>query len=107
MAEANTEEQAKIALAQQLASQAQTIYATRDSLQLTSILLAVESMKLSPSSEASQLLQDNLLATPIRTINNDDYVSSVAFSPNGKYVASGGCDKKADYIASYFDEDED
>src|SRR5688572_26414850 len=47
---------ANIALARQLAAQAQSIIATRNSKQMVAVLLATQSMKMFPSSEAVQVL---------------------------------------------------
>ena len=48
-AQSNAQEQANIALARQLAAQAQTIYAARNSKQMTAVLLATQSLKMLPS----------------------------------------------------------
>lgn len=137
------EKQTLIALARQLAAQAQSIFSKNDSNQELAVLLAIKSMQISPTGDAAQILQDSTLVNPIARrlfsgdifyldtnqdgskiasggcdsrdsddnciqgtvrvwdINNeteithfthDGAVFSVAFSPNGKYVASGGAD---------------
>ena len=93
---AEAQKQANIALARQLAAQAQSINTTRNSKQMIAVLLAVQSMKMFPSSEAAQvLLNNNFAAHPIARMTHDDRVDSVAFSPDGKYVASGSNDNTA------------
>jgi len=95
-AQVKAEEQANIAFARQLAAQAQTINATRSSKQIFAVLLATQSMKIYPSSESAQiLLNNNYAAYSIARMPHDDYVKSVAFSPDGKYVVSGGWNNTA------------
>src|SRR5574341_917186 len=89
------QKQAKIALARQLAAQAQSIYTTGNAKQMIAVLLAVESMRISPSLEAIQVLQNNTLARPISSMTHDRVVSCVAFSADGKYVVSGSNDRTA------------
>ena len=55
----NALEQARIALARQMVAQAQSISVTRSSKQMTAMLLATQSMKMNPSSEAAQVLLSN------------------------------------------------
>jgi dipeptidyl aminopeptidase/acylaminoacyl peptidase len=87
-------QQANIALARQLALQAQALNAARNSEQMIAVLLATQSMNLYPTSEAAQvLLSDNFTAHPIAHMTHDYAVSSVAFSPDGKYVASASYDQ--------------
>ncbi len=87
------QKQANIALARQLAAQAQSISATRNSKQMIAVLLATQSMKMFPSSESAQfLMNNNFAAHLIARLSHDVYTSSFAFSPDGKYIASGGCD---------------
>jgi uncharacterized delta-60 repeat protein len=88
------EKQAQIAFARQLAAQAQAIYAKHDLKQMTAVLLAVQSMKSFLSGEAAQILQNNAPARSIARMAYAHDVYSVAFSPDGKYVASGGCDQQ-------------
>jgi WD40 repeat protein len=91
-AQARAEEQAKIALARQLSAQAQALLATGSERQTTAVLLAVQSMRLFPSADATQILQNNTLARPVTHFTQNDTVYSVAFSPDGKSVVSGGLD---------------
>lgn len=83
------EQQAQIALARQLAAQGQSIISFRNSKQQTSVLLAIQSMKLFPTLEAAQFLQTNTLASPINHKTYNDSINTVAFSPDGKFIISG------------------
>jgi WD40 repeat protein len=83
-------QQATIALARQLAAQAPALSASKAQ---TAVLLGVESMRLLPSVEASQILQTNSLPRLVASLTHNGPVHSVAFSPNGRYVVSGGCDQ--------------
>lgn len=86
--------QTQKALARQLSAQAQTIIASRNSNQMIAVLLATQSMKIDPSSEAAQvLLNNNTAAHTIASMKHDGWVDSVAFSPNGEYVVSSGTDE--------------
>lgn len=82
--------QAQTARALQLASQSQKIFSTLDGEQETAVLLAIQSMRMVPSGEAAQVLQDSTLAYPISQMKHSGYLTSAAFSPNGKYVVLGG-----------------
>jgi energy-coupling factor transporter ATP-binding protein EcfA2 len=89
-------QQANIALARQLVAQAQSINATRNSKQMSAVLLAIHSMNIFPISEATQiLLNNNSSARPVARMTHDDGVNSVAFSPDGKYAVSGSLDGTA------------
>jgi WD40 repeat protein len=68
---------------------------TRNTKQTTAVLLAIRSMQLSTSVQASQILQNNILASPIASMIHDDRVRSVAFSPDGNYVVSASDDGTA------------
>ena len=83
--------QAGIALARQLAAQAQSLYATQNSKQVTAVLLAIKSIKTSLSFEAGQILQINTLGHPIAHITPryEGPVFFVAFSSDGKHIALG------------------
>jgi len=97
-AQANAEEtqlKAKIALARQLAAQAQFVNGTRNSKQMTAVLLAVRSMQVFPLAEAAQILQNNSLGRPIARISHEEGVTSLALSQDGKHVVSGSYDHTA------------
>jgi uncharacterized delta-60 repeat protein len=90
------EEQANIALARQLAAQAHLINMDRSSNQMTATLLAIQSLKLFPTGDAARyLINNNFSAFPVSLMTHDDFVTSVAFSPDGKYVISGSGDGTA------------
>ncbi|MFZ6029765.1 MAG: CHAT domain-containing protein [Chloroflexota bacterium] len=89
------EEQEQIVLARKLASPAQSLYESDNSEQLLPVLLAVQSMKAFPIIDAAQILQTHTLARPITQLYHDDSVSSVAFSPDGKWLISGSSDGSA------------
>jgi len=95
------EQQAQVALARQLGVQAQAIWG-----QLTqyperaprALLLAVESLRRYPESTANQVVADSLELLPreVSAIGQPydsstvNMVNSVAFSPDGRWVVSGG-----------------
>ena len=86
--------QTDIARARQLTAQAQTINATRNSKQMIAVLLATQSMSMSPSSEAAQILLNyNFSRRPTARMIYETWVTSAAFSPDGRYIVSGGCDE--------------
>ncbi|RPH73440.1 TIR domain-containing protein, partial [bacterium] len=84
--EAEAQRQAKIALARQLAAQAQYIFETGNAQQDTAVLLAIQSMRMGPSVESAQVLQNNTLARTLSGTACSDDVLSAAFSPDGKFV---------------------
>jgi uncharacterized delta-60 repeat protein len=86
------ERQTKVALARQLAAQAQSIFATGNSKQMEGVLLAVQSMNMLPSTEAALVLQNNTLMPTLSNIELDGWVKSVAFSPDGRYIVAGSAD---------------
>lgn len=87
----NANHQAQVALARQMVAQAEYTNVTRGSKQLLAELLAIRSMQILPSAEAAQVLLDSTEARELLHINLGADVTSVAFSPDGKYVlaASG------------------
>jgi WD40 repeat protein len=77
------------AVARQLTMQAQTIIATQDPKKLIAVLLAIQSMKLFPTSEAAQILLTNDIFTrPITRI--DGWFGRAVWSSDGRYVISTG-----------------
>lgn len=94
MAKAESQKQAEIALARQLAAQAQSIIVNRNSKQMTAVLLAVQSMKIIPSSESAQvLINNNNSVQPLSCIQHSFFVNSVTFSSDGRYIISGSGDR--------------
>jgi uncharacterized delta-60 repeat protein len=88
--EQEAKKQTQIALARQIAAQAQVLFTDK---QQTAVLLAIQSTRMLPSFEAAQILQTNTLAHPVASMTHDGGAFSVAFSPDGKYVVSEGCDQ--------------
>jgi WD40 repeat protein len=82
--------QAKIALARQLSAQSQSLYVTGNSKQVTAVLLAARATQLFPLIDSAQVLQRNTLVAPLSHIAlpNDEAVTSVAASPDGKYLVA-------------------
>ena len=81
-------DQANIANARQLAAQSEL---TRQASFIDrSVLLAVESMRRFPSSEADQALRGGLalLRRPGPRLAHESGAKAIAFSPNGKYLAT-------------------
>jgi hypothetical protein len=95
---ATAQANANIALARQLAAQAQPLFADGNSKQETAVLLAIQSMRLYPAVEAAQILQNNTLPKSIASVAYNAGVSSVAFSLDGKYVVSGLCEHSSSDI---------
>ena len=86
------QKQKNIALARQLAAQAQTLLSAGNSKQQTAVLLAIQSMRLFPNGNAAQILQNNSLPRTMVELTHDAAVSSIAFSPDGKFIVSGSLD---------------
>jgi WD40 repeat protein/energy-coupling factor transporter ATP-binding protein EcfA2 len=91
------EKQRQVALARQLAVQAQWIInnpgATNEYSELPrSVLLAVEAIQRFPSLEAQQVLHQGLalLPRPVVRLKTEEVVQAIAFSPDGKYLAVNG-----------------
>ena len=94
--ETEARKQTTIAFARQLASQAQSINATRNSKQMQADLLAIQSLKLFPNADATSFLINNNFSAPITSsMAHDNAVQSLAFSSNGKYIVSGSWDGTA------------
>lgn len=89
--EQEAKRQANIALARQLVAQAQSIEASNSSKQMLSTLLAIKSMSLHPTSDGSFfLLNKNYAALPILYLTG---YPVIAFSKDGKLIATGGQDR--------------
>jgi WD40 repeat protein len=83
--------QRDIALARQLAAQAETIVSERPNLLQRAVLLALESLKRYPTLEADQVLRQGLPLLPRAISNPINYqgpVQAVAFSPDGTHLAT-------------------
>ncbi|MGK7875101.1 MAG: hypothetical protein AB4426_17925 [Xenococcaceae cyanobacterium] len=98
--------QEKMAVARQLAATSEWIRSQRENLHESSVLLAVESMKRfqkmkEPSMEADRALRNGLtLLSPfVSRISHEADVLAVAFSPDGKYLASASGDSAWLYFA--------
>src|SRR5262249_49199286 len=91
----NAEKQARIARAGELAAQSQSLNLDNSTFIIQSGLLAVEASQNGIGLQVDQALRRylSIAALPISYITHDDLVNSVTFSPDGKYVASGGWDK--------------
>lgn len=87
--------EAEIALARQLAAQAQPLFANGNSKQQTAVLLAVQSMRLFPNLDAAQVLQNNTLARSIIQMKYDGSINAIALSSDSKYVVIGSSDNTA------------
>lgn len=84
------EERAEIALARQLAAQAQSIYTTDPAKQEIAVLLGIQSMQLFPTDDAIRILHNNTLPYQISRMTVDGRISSVFFSPDERYLVSMG-----------------
>jgi hypothetical protein len=78
------QERANNALARQLAAQAQSIYSRVSSKQMTAVLLALQSMRISPTTEAAQIL---LKMDPVDGLitHDDRTMYSVVLGPDSRY----------------------
>jgi WD40 repeat protein len=85
-------ERAILALARQLSAQAQSLLGSGPEREKTAVLLAAQSMRLSPSGDAAQVLQNHTLARQIAQFTQASDVYCLAFSPDGRYVVSGSRD---------------
>jgi WD40 repeat protein len=81
------EERRKLAVSRQLAAQAELVRNQQVKLLQRSILLAVESIRLSPSFEANCALLSGLNLWPPCISKIDGQFDAVAFSPDEQYIA--------------------
>jgi len=81
----------QIALARQLAAQAQSLSAGNLSQQLVAVLLATESMQLFPTLEAMEILHSQNLAALVSEMPNQTDGTIQAFSQDGQYILALGC----------------
>jgi WD40 repeat protein len=86
--------QAQIALARQLAAQAQIVPGNTGTGLVRSVLLAVESLRRLPGFEGGQALRLGLalLPRPVSSMKHNDSIEAVVFSPNGRWITSASRD---------------
>ncbi len=91
LAEQEAEKQRQIALAAQLAAQANLIREQRAELLPRSILLAVESLRRFPSVIGEEALRGGLvlLPQPLSSVRADAAIEMTKFSPDGRLAAAG------------------
>jgi hypothetical protein len=94
-AQAQAEAQRQIALTRQLAAQAQI--ELNNNSPVRSILLGVESLRRFSSLEGHQALRQGLapLPRPVVRLAHEGLVLAIAFSPNGRWLATGSVDGTA------------
>jgi WD40 repeat protein len=83
-------EQSLLKLAQQLASQANSMRENPVGYFEQSTLLAIESYRIAPNAEANEIIWKNLPLFPLPLITRENSYAPLAFSPDGKYIASQG-----------------
>jgi len=99
-AQTRAEEQARLALARQLAAQAIRSIESPGIVE-RGLLLGVEAWRtthdsgLAPVAEAADALRHGLDAAPVHIMRHDDVVSAAAFSPDGAWLATAGSDGTA------------
>lgn len=94
-AQAQTEIQRNLAMARQLAAQAQLALDNTGTGPVRSVLLGVEAMRRLPSLEADQALRPGtaLLPYPVARLTHErGAVEAIAFSPDSKWLATGSLD---------------
>lgn len=99
-AQANAEQERNIAVARQLAAQAQTIEKTSGQLD-TAILLATESMRRDTNPDASLFLQRTLdrLLPPLLRLSFTGEIGDAVFSESGDRVAVATADQQIHVVA--------
>lgn len=87
----------QVSLARHLASQAESVRTQHPELVERSVLLAVESIRRFRTLEADQALRSglDLLPRAIARVSHEDEVRCLAFSPNGRLLATGSDDSTA------------
>ena len=92
-AQALAEDRANIALARQLAAQAQAVYVSRNSNQMLAALLNIQSMKLYPTiGPANFLINENLAARPLSHMTHENSIHALVVTSDGKFVVSANED---------------
>src|SRR5229473_610119 len=88
-------QESKLALARQLAAQADDAWNEEADLLQTSALLAIQSARLVPLVENESALRKALTLLPrqVAIVNTAGRVDALAFSPDGRFVAIGSEDK--------------
>lgn len=91
------ERQREVALAAQLAAQADLMRSQRPALFVRSVLLAVEAVRRSPLMESDQALRNGLALLPkrIMRVEHSGTIGEISFSPDGRYLATASWDGTA------------
>ncbi|MCQ3974873.1 MAG: hypothetical protein DPW09_15640 [Anaerolineae bacterium] len=94
MRRAEADKQRQLALARQLAAQSQVALDNSGLGLIRSALLAIESLRLSPTLEGDQAIRRglDLLPRPIIQVTHEDAVVNIAFSPDGNRFVTGSLD---------------
>jgi WD40 repeat protein/transcriptional regulator with XRE-family HTH domain len=93
----HAEEQRQVAVARELAFQAEAARLGTAALLPRSVLLAAETLKRLSSREAERTLRLGLalLARPVARMDHGDRVQALAYSPDGRYLATASSDHTA------------
>lgn len=86
-AQIEAEEKTRQIFINQLTSQIQTRF-NQDTADETAILLAIQLMHTLPNPEAAQVLQNNILAFPVISLNLISVAKDIEFSPDGRYMVT-------------------